>query len=146
VNACPLQSVDPNKLILSTLHCEIGQINKFNADADKWVLHCVEKLEPEQQVIRAELVEAMKSLEETKEFGKQIQIECREVKGKQKRLNSHVKSLPKRELWVIEHKRRAMEHKRELTEHAESLEAAREDAEDDVKEAKARKDVGSKAY
>jgi hypothetical protein len=132
--------------MLSTLHCEIGQINKFNADADKWVLHCVEKLEPEQQVIRAELVEAMKSLEETKEFGKQIQIECREVKGKQKRLNSHVKSLPKRELWVIEHKRRAMEHKRELTEHAESLEAAREDAEDDVKEAKARKDVGSKAY
>jgi hypothetical protein len=106
VNACPLQSVHPNKLMLSTLHCEIGQINKFNANADEWVLRHVEKLEPEQQVIRAELVEAMKSLEETKECGKQIQIECREAKGKQKRLNSHVKSLPKQELWAIEHERR----------------------------------------
>jgi hypothetical protein len=59
-NACPLQSVDPNKLMLSTLHCEIGQINKFIADADEWMLFCVEKLEPAQQVIRAELVEAVK--------------------------------------------------------------------------------------
>jgi hypothetical protein len=58
VNSCPLQSIDPDKLMLSTLHCEIGQINKFNMDADKWVLFYVEKLEPNQQAIRAEYVEA----------------------------------------------------------------------------------------
>jgi hypothetical protein len=37
--------------MLSALHCEIGQINKFNADANKWALFHVEKLEPNQQAI-----------------------------------------------------------------------------------------------
>jgi hypothetical protein len=51
VNSCPLQNIDPDKLMLSALHCKIGQINKCNADAGKWALFYVEKLEPNQQAI-----------------------------------------------------------------------------------------------
>jgi hypothetical protein len=134
--------------MLSTLHCEIGQINKFNADADKWVLFYVEKLKPKEQVIRAELMDAMKSLQEATVYGKHVRNEHRKVKGKQKQkqLNAQIKSLPKRERWAIEYKRRAMEYKEELAELAESTKAWAKDADNDIKEAKARKEVGSKAY
>ena len=37
-NVCPLQNIDNDKLMLSTLHCKIGQLNKFNINADKWEL------------------------------------------------------------------------------------------------------------
>jgi hypothetical protein len=67
VNSCPLQNMDPDKLMPSTLHCKIGQINKFNSNADKWVLFYVEKLEPNKQAIRAKIVEAAKLLDESKE-------------------------------------------------------------------------------
>ena len=87
VNACPLQGVGPDKLMLSTLHCDIGQIKKFNEDADKWVLFYVEKLKPKEQVIRAELMDAMKSLQEATVYGKHVRNEHRKVKGKQKQLN-----------------------------------------------------------
>jgi hypothetical protein len=146
VNACPLLGVDPDKLMLSTLHCEIGQINKFNADADKWVLFYVEKLKPEEQVIRAELMDAMKSLQEATVYGKHVRNENREVKAKQKQLNAQIKNLPKRERWAIEYKRHAMEYKEELADLAQSTKAWLKDADNDIKEAKARKDVGSKAY
>jgi hypothetical protein len=149
VNDCPLQTIDPAKLMLSTLHCEIGQINKFNADADKWVLFHVEKLEPNQQAIRAEIVEAMKSLDEANRYQKQVKDEKKEAKGKQKQLNAHVKHLkrlPKREAWAIEYRRRAKEYKQERTELAELLKAWEEDAEHIVKEAAARKKVAGEAY
>ena len=48
--------IDPDKLMLSTLQCEVGRINKFNANADKWALFHVKKLNPNQQVIQAKIV------------------------------------------------------------------------------------------
>jgi tetratricopeptide (TPR) repeat protein len=146
VNSCPLQSIDPDKLMISTLHCEIGQINKFNTDADKWVLLHVERLRPEQQVIRAELLQALKSLEEAKECWKQVRHEHREVKKRQTQLNTHLKSLPKRERWAIEYKRNAAEYKKELSDHAQSLKAWEKETQDDIKDARARLDVARKAY
>jgi len=56
VNVCPSQEIDPDKLMLSTLQCEVGRINKFNANADKWALFHVKKLNPNQQVIQAKIV------------------------------------------------------------------------------------------
>jgi flagellar hook assembly protein FlgD len=120
----------------------------LDISADKWVLFYVEKLKPKEQVIRAELMDAMKSLQEATVYGKHVRNEHRKVKGKQKQkqLNAQIKSLPKRERWAIEYKRRAMEYKEELAELAESTKAWAKDADNDIKEAKARKEVGSKAY
>jgi hypothetical protein len=77
---------------------------------------------------------------------RKIQKESREVKGKQTQLNAYIESLPKRERWAIEYKRHAMEYKRELTKHAKSLRADDKGAVSNVREARTRKDVGSKAY
>jgi hypothetical protein len=74
-----------------------------------------------------------------------VRTEHKEVKAKHKQLNAHIQSLPKLANWAKEHKRSAMEHKKDLTEHVELPKVWGKDANEIIEEAKAQKDVGSKA-
>jgi hypothetical protein len=54
-----LLNIDPRKIIIPTLHVEIGLINKFNEEVTAWMQLNVEALEPEYDAIRRSYLEAM---------------------------------------------------------------------------------------
>jgi hypothetical protein len=54
-----LLNIDPRKIVIPTLHVEIGLINKFNEEVTAWMQLNVEGLEPEYDAIRQSYLEAM---------------------------------------------------------------------------------------
>jgi hypothetical protein len=54
-----LLNIDPRKIIIPTLHVEIGLINKFNEEVTSWMQLNVEALDPEYDAIRRSYLEAM---------------------------------------------------------------------------------------
>jgi hypothetical protein len=76
--------------------CLLGMVNLDTC----WCLH-------------REVVEAVKSLDESKERCEKVRTEHKEVKAKQKQLNVCIQSLPKRANWAKERKRSATEHKKD---------------------------------
>jgi hypothetical protein len=51
-----LLNIDPRKIIIPTLHVEIGLINKFNEEVTSWMQLNVEALDPEYDAIRRSYV------------------------------------------------------------------------------------------
>jgi hypothetical protein len=64
VSIYPLLDVDPQKIILPTLHCEIGLLNKYNESFEAWVQLRVEGLPPEAHEVREAYTEALKKEDE----------------------------------------------------------------------------------
>jgi hypothetical protein len=54
-----LLNIDPRRIIIPTLHVEIGLINKFNEEVTSWMQLNVEELDPEYEAIRRSYLEAM---------------------------------------------------------------------------------------
>ncbi len=54
-----LLNIDPRKIIIPTLHVEIGLINKFNEEVTSWMQLNVEALAPEYDAIQRSYLEAM---------------------------------------------------------------------------------------
>jgi hypothetical protein len=54
-----LLNIDPKKIIIPTLHVEIGLINKFNKEVRAWMQLNIEALNPEYETIHQSYLEAM---------------------------------------------------------------------------------------
>ena len=55
----PLFKIDPERIVIPSLHCEIKLLNKFNEWFQDWVLLWVKELPEELEVIRRAYIDAM---------------------------------------------------------------------------------------
>jgi hypothetical protein len=95
-NNCFLLDIEPDQILPPSLHCEIGIINKFVNDSNKYIHAHVESLSSaEDRYTRSEYLSATSMLREALVYNLQLTRELTMAKADRRRQQEHFKTLPK---------------------------------------------------
>jgi hypothetical protein len=142
-NACFLLEIEPDQILPPSLHCEIGIINKFVNDSNRFIHAHVESLPtPESRYTRSEFLSATNMLSEAVEYNEELERELKAAKAERRRQNEQFKNLPK-VWWAREYIKEA----KEVTgSHILDLEHTHTDFAPSLKDLRSRKNTATTNY